>query len=91
MSHNPFKSNGNPYRSNPFVLLGVTPDIGQAVIEEFADAREAELVAGLQPLPDLELRPGDCKQAAQHLQDPVLRLAFDLMLRWSGLEDEEPS
>ncbi len=76
---NPFLYSSDPYRENPFTVLGVPPDVSQASIDQFAESREQLLNAGEQPAPELELRAGDCKRAAQHLQDPLLRLAFDLM------------
>ncbi|GEM_PF-2581873 len=86
---NPFGSGGNPYRRNPFIILGVSPETGQAVIEAFAGALENELADGPATVAGLRLEPGDGARAAQQLQDPVLRLAFDLMLRWPELDDDD--
>ncbi len=88
-ANNPFTYDKNPYRSNPFTVLGVGPEMKQAEIEGFANAREGVVAAGIQPDPELELQPGDCIRAAQHLQDAVLRLAFDLMAHWPEPDNEE--
>ena len=69
----------NPYRSNPFALLGLPTDATTAAIEQFASARERLLAAGEQPVSDVVLRRGDCASAAGLLKDPVIRLACDLM------------
>jgi hypothetical protein len=85
-TENPFRymwdAGADPYRAHPFALLGVLPDATQATVEQFATAREQLLQAGEQPLAGLTLQRGDCLRAAQALQDPVLRLAFDLMAHW---------
>ena len=85
-SINPFLFSRNPYRKNPFSILRVNPGMTQANIDQFASAREAVIAAGQQPDPDLQLREGECIHAAQCLQDPLLRLAFDLMT-----DRDEPS
>jgi hypothetical protein len=81
-SQNPFSYSENPYVENPFTILGVPPDANAAIIEGFAHSGEEALAAGLQPGGHVNLKPGDCARAAQCLQDPVLRLAFDLMMNF---------
>ena len=89
MNNNPFKHiyEVRPCRSNPFVVVGATTEMNQAVIDNNADARDRAVQAGVQ-LGNLNLEPGDCITAAQLLQDPVLRLAFDLMLHCSEFDEE---
>jgi hypothetical protein len=80
---NPFRYRwevgADPYRENPFVVLGAPREASQSTIEMFAAARERIIGEGHQPDPALALLPGDCIKAAELLQDPVLRLLFDLM------------
>jgi hypothetical protein len=82
MTDNPFKYiyEVQPCRPDPFTMIGAPADMAQAGIEKFANARDLIVKAGVQPIPDFELKPGDCITAAQLLQDPILRLAFHLML-----------
>lgn len=87
-SENPFLYSDNPYRRNPFTVLSVPPGMTQANIEQFARSREQMLAAGQQPDPEMTLEPGECNRAAEFLQEPVLRLAFDLMMH--ALVEEEP-
>ena len=90
MNENPFKYiyEVTPYRPNPFTVVAAAPDTSQARIETFASSREQLLRAGIQPIAGVELNPGDCITAAQLLQDPLLRLAFDLMLHCPNLDEE---
>jgi hypothetical protein len=85
---NPFQySDRNPCRENPITILDVRPEFGQAFIDLNASTKEALLEEGEQPA-GMQIRRGECQRAAQQLQDPVLRLAFDLMS--NGLyEDQE--
>lgn len=89
-SQNPFLYSDNPYRRNPFTVLSVPPEMTQANIEQFARAREQMLAAGQQPDPEMALEPGECDRAAQFLQEPVLRLAFDLMMQALVEDEDEP-
>lgn len=86
MTENPFRylweCSANPYRAHPFTILGLPADASQATVEQFARGREQLVEAGEQPIAGLTLRRGDCVRAAQILQDPVVRLAFDLMAHW---------
>jgi hypothetical protein len=86
---NPFLYSDNPYRKNPFTILGARLEMTQPNIDEFARACERALASGQQPNPELALHRGECKRAAQCLQDPVLRLAFDLMGNWRWSDNEE--
>ena len=81
MSDNPFKHiyGAYPYHPNPFAVLGASRDMNQAGLERFASNRDRLVIAGGQPIANFNLEPGDCITAAQLLQDPVWRLAFDLM------------
>lgn len=85
---NPFQySERNPCRENPVTILEVRPEFSQAFIDLDASAKESLLEHGEQPT-GLQLKRGECQRAAHQLQDPVLRLAFDLMS--NGLyEDQE--
>ena len=74
---NPY-AEGRPYRDNPLRLLGIGQGPGD--VQTLVDQFELELEAGLQPVPDRELQPGDVRGLAAPLQSPLLRLAFDLML-----------
>ncbi len=76
---NPFLLRPDPYRENPFALLGVAAEANHPTIAYYAEHYEALLEQGHQPVPGLTLQPGDCITAAAALQDPVLRLACDLM------------
>ena len=76
---NPFLFRKDPYHENPFAALGVGSDANTAVIGDRAQRRELMVEQGGQPVAGPELQPGDLVTAAESLQDPVLRLAFDLM------------
>ena len=91
--NNPFKFiyYSQPYRANPFIVLDARPSQSQAAIERFASSREQALTAGYQPVKALTLQSGDCITAAEKLQNPLLRLTFDLMLNWPEPDDGELS
>jgi hypothetical protein len=74
---NPFLYSSEPYVQNPFTILEVPPDASQATIELFARA------------PGPGRAAGEFARAAQWLQNPTLRLAFDLMLHCEAIPDEE--
>ena len=76
---NPFLFRKDPYYENPFAVLGVGSDANKATIDNRARARASMVARGKQPVAGLELQPEDLVTAAEALQDPVLRLAFDLM------------
>jgi hypothetical protein len=88
---NPFQySEGNPCRENPITILGVAEDASQSYVDLCAAGCEALVEAGDQPVDGLELRRGDCRRAAQELQDPVVRLAFDLMTHGLFTKEQIP-
>jgi hypothetical protein len=78
-SDNPFFFSARPYGANPFRLLGVRPDDSTATIESAARAREQLLERGVAPLAGLDVAAGDFNRAAYALQDPLRRLAFDIL------------
>ena len=90
MSDNPFKYlyEVRPVRVNPFRALNVSTTASQAQIELSAQSRDRALQAGVTLESAPEIKPGDCITAAQLLQDPILRVAFDLMLNCPELDEE---
>jgi hypothetical protein len=76
---NPFFFSASPYECNPFRLLDVRPADAQATIEAAARSREHQLQRGVNPVPALDVTPGDFNRAAFALQDPLVRLAFDIL------------
>lgn len=76
---NPFLYSPNPYRGNPFTILELPRTASLATIEEMARTRELEIAGGAGGVAGDPLRPGDARRAAESLQDPVVRLTFDLM------------
>ena len=78
-SENPLFFNTSPYECHPFRLLGVRAEDSQATIEAAARAREQLLQRGVDPVPGLTAAPGDFNRAAFALQDPLRRLAFDIL------------
>jgi hypothetical protein len=77
-----------PFRMNPFKALDVATDAKPAQIEVSSKSRDRAVQAGMMSESAPELKPGDCITAAELLQDPLLRVAFDLMLDCPELDEE---
>lgn len=83
---NPFSAfEPDPYAMNPFRILGVGVDGSPEEIESRVPVLERRLAVGRQPVDGLTLEVGQPGRAEQLLMDPLLRLAFELML--SGPRD----
>jgi len=87
---NPFQYSENPCRENPLTVLDVRPELPQAAIDLNAEMKEGLLQQGGQPT-GMHIRRGAFQNAAQQLQDPVLRLAYDLMTNGLYEKDQEQS
>ena len=82
-SDNPFFFSAAPYEDHPFRLLDVRADDSLTTIEAAALAREHLLARGVSPVAGLAVNVGDFNRAAYALQDPLRRLAFDMMAHCS--------
>jgi len=78
---NPFNVfDRDPYGMNPFRVLGVGADASPEEIERRVPVLERRLEAKAQPIAGVTLERGDPGRAEQLLREPLLRLAFELML-----------
>jgi len=78
---NPFIELDNPYAENPFRLLGINRNATRTMIYGYAHNREQQLKSNALPveLRAIGLNEGAFFTAARSLENPVVRLAFDLM------------
>ena len=78
--NNPFRYSSNPYRDNPFSLLGLDDP-----------AVPAERISLIVDLLEEQQGTGEARRAERAISDPVTRLAFDLIhfgLSGAALKDK---